>query len=134
MNNTLALRRSILLLGMAFSGPLLAQTFVYISAAEDGKIARYALNDRTGALKPLGETPAGGKVMPMAISPDKQILYAAVRSRPMRLVSWSINGKTGARPPQAIPISAWTGKGAFCWRLPTIAVWCMFIASGQAGR
>ena len=99
MNNTLALRRSILLLGMAFSGPLLAQTFVYVSAAEDGDIARYALNDRTGALKLLGETPAGGKVMPMAISPDKQTLYAAVRSKPMRLVSWSINGKTGALTP-----------------------------------
>jgi len=96
MNNTLALRRSILLLGMAFSGPLLAQTFVYVSAAEDGEIARYALNDQTGALKRLGETSVGGKVMPMAISPDKKTLYAAVRSRPMRLVNWSINGKTGA--------------------------------------
>ncbi|OQP35171.1 lactonase family protein [Pantoea latae] len=99
MNNSLALRQSILLLGMAFSGSLLAQTFVYVSAAEDGTIARYALNDQTGELKPLGDTPAGGKVMPMAIGPDKKTLYAAVRSQPMRLVSWSINGKTGALTP-----------------------------------
>lgn len=99
MNKILALRQSTLLLGMAFSGSLLAQTFVYVSAAEDGNIARYALNEQTGALKHLGDTAAGGKVMPMAISPDKQTLYAAVRSQPMRLVSWSINGKTGALTP-----------------------------------
>lgn len=94
-----ALRHSVFLTGMVFSGSLLAQTWVYVSAAEDGDIARYALNEQTGALKHLGDTPAGGKVMPMAISPDKQTLYAAVRSQPMRLVSWSINGKTGALTP-----------------------------------
>lgn len=96
-----ALRHAFLLIGFAFSGPLMAQTFVYVSAAEDGTIARYALDDRSGALKHLGETPAGGKVMPMAISPNKQTLYAAVRSQPMRLVSWTINGKTGALTPSS---------------------------------
>lgn len=99
MNNTLALRQSILLLGMLFSGSLLAQTFVYVSAADDGNIARYRLNDRTGALQRLGDTPAGGKVMPMAVSPDQKTLYAAVRSQPMRLASWSVNSKTGALTP-----------------------------------
>lgn len=99
MNKILALRHSLLLLGMVCSRSLLAQTFVYVSAADDGNIARYALNDQTGALKRLGETPAGGKVMPMAIGPDKKTLYAAVRSEPMRLVSWSVNRKTGALTP-----------------------------------
>lgn len=106
MNNSLALRQSILLLGMAFSGSLLAQTFVYVSAAEDGNIARYALNERTGVLKHLGDTPAGGKVMPMAISPDKKTLYAAVRSQPMRLASWSVNGKSGALTPSSACVAA----------------------------
>lgn len=99
MKKTLALRHAVTLLGMAFSAPLLAQTLVYVSAADDGVIARYALNEQNGALKLLGETPAGGRVMPMAISPDKRTLYAAVRSQPMRLVSWSINGKSGALTP-----------------------------------
>ncbi|MEZ3500337.1 lactonase family protein [Pantoea sp. KPR_PJ] len=99
MNIHLALRQSVLLLGMAFSSTLLAQTFVYVSAAEDGNIGRYALNEQTGALTHLGDTAAGGKVMPMAVSPDKQTLYAAVRSQPVRLLSWSINGKSGALTP-----------------------------------
>lgn len=99
MNNIPALRYCVFFLGMTLSGSLLAQTFVYVSAADDGNIARYVLNEQTGALKYLGETPAGGKVMPMAISPDKHTLYAAVRSQPMRLMSWSINGKTGALTP-----------------------------------
>lgn len=106
MDKTLALRHSLFLLGMVFSGSPLAQTFVYVSAAEDGNIARYALNDQTGALKRLGETPAGGKVMPMAIGPDKKTLYAAVRSQPMRLVSWSVNGKTGALTPASESVVA----------------------------
>ncbi|RPD96119.1 lactonase family protein [Candidatus Pantoea deserta] len=99
MNRTPALRRAVLLCGMIFSSSLLAQTFVYISAADDGAIARYALNEQTGALHRLGDTPAGGKVMPMALSPDQRTLYAAVRSQPVRLVSWSINSNTGALTP-----------------------------------
>ncbi|WP_311778958.1 MULTISPECIES: lactonase family protein [Pantoea] len=106
MNKILALRHSLLLLGMVCSSSLLAQTFVYVSAADDGNIARYALNDQTGALKRLGETPAGGKVMPMAIGPDKKTLYAAVRSEPMRLVSWSVNRKTGALTPASESVAA----------------------------
>ena len=84
-----------LLAAMALSAPLLAKTFVYVSEADDGTIARYALNEQTGALQLLGRTPAGGKVMPLALSADHQHLYAAIRSKPLRLQSWKIDRATG---------------------------------------
>ena len=84
---------------MAASAPLLAHTFVYVSEANDGSIARYVLNDQTGALQLLGHTKANGKVMPMALSADRKHLYAAIRSKPLQLVSWSIDSKTGDLSP-----------------------------------
>jgi 6-phosphogluconolactonase len=89
------LRAAALLATISVSAPLLAQTFVYVSEAEDGTIARYALNEQTGVLQLLGRTNAGGKVMPMALSADHKHLYAAIRSKPLQLVSWSIDSKTG---------------------------------------
>ncbi|WP_261436368.1 lactonase family protein [Serratia ficaria] len=73
----------------------MAQTFVYVSEADDGTIARYALNEQTGALQPLGRTETGGKVMPMALSADHKQLYAAIRSKPFQLMSWNIDSHTG---------------------------------------
>ncbi|MGB9095876.1 lactonase family protein [Erwinia sp.] len=89
------LRAATLLASMVASAPLLAQTFVYVSEATDGSIARYSLNEQTGALQLLGHTKANGKVMPMALSADHKHLYAAIRSKPLQLVSWSIDSKTG---------------------------------------
>lgn len=89
------LRTVTLLASVAASAPLLAQTFVYVSEASDGTIARYTLNEKTGALNLLGRTQTAGKVMPMALSADHKHLYAAIRSKPLQLVSWSIDSKTG---------------------------------------
>lgn len=89
------LRTITLLAAMTISTPLLAQTFVYVSEANDGTIARYSLNDQTGALQLLGHTSAGGKVMPMALSADHKMLYAAIRSKPLQLVSWQIDPQNG---------------------------------------
>lgn len=93
------LRAATLLASLAASAPLLAQTFVYVSEADDGTIARYALNEQTGALQLLGRTQVGGKVMPMALSADHKHLYAAIRSKPLQLVSWNIDSKTGDLSP-----------------------------------
>jgi 6-phosphogluconolactonase len=101
------LRAATLLASMAASAPLLAQTFVYVSEADDGTIARYALNSQTGALQLLGRTNAGGKVMPMALSADHKHLYAAIRSKPLQLMSWSIDSKTGdLSQSHAVPATA----------------------------
>lgn len=93
MINTI--RTATLLAAMAVSAPLLAQTYVYVSEADDGTIARYALNEQTGALQLLGHTAAGGKVMPLALSADQSHLYGAIRSKPLQLVSWRIDRQTG---------------------------------------
>ena len=73
-----------------------AATYVYVSNAEDGNIGLYTLAD-DGSLKAGEKFDAGGKpVMPMSVSQDKKYLFAAVRSKPFTVVSYSIDRKTGA--------------------------------------
>ena len=73
-----------------------AATFVYVSDAEDGTIDSYVMDTKTGALTSIGKTEAGKTVMPMAVSPNKKFLYAVVRSQPTRVLTYAIDGKTGA--------------------------------------
>jgi 6-phosphogluconolactonase len=73
-----------------------AATFVYVSDAEDATIDAYLMDTKTGALTSIGKTEAGKTVMPMAVSPNKKFLYAVVRSQPMRVLTYAIDGKTGA--------------------------------------
>jgi 6-phosphogluconolactonase len=73
-----------------------AKTFVYVSNAEDGNIDSYAMDIRSGALMPLGKTEAGKLVMPMAVSPNKKFLYAAIRTQPFRVLTYAIDPDTGA--------------------------------------
>lgn len=105
--STLRVHSALLLSGLILTGPLSARTFVYVSEANSGNVARYELNDQTGALNLLGKTSAGGKVMPMALSADQRHLYAAVRSQPLRLISWNIDAHSGALTHQSeIPAAA----------------------------
>jgi len=69
-----------------------AATFVYVSDAEDATIDGYVLDTKTGALTSIGKTEAGK----MAVSPNKKFLYVVVRSQPMRVLTYAIDGKTGA--------------------------------------
>ena len=73
-----------------------AATFVYVSDAEDATIDAYAMDAKTGALRSIGKAEAGKLVMPMAVSPNKKFLYAVVRSQPMRVITYAIDGRTGA--------------------------------------
>ena len=73
-----------------------AATFVYVSDADDATIDAYVLNMKTGALTSIGKVEAGKTVMPMAAAPNKKFLYAVVRSQPMRVITYAIDGKTGA--------------------------------------
>ena len=54
----------------------LAATFVYVSNAEDGEIGAYSMQ-ADGALKALARVQAAKVVMPMAVSPNRRLLYAA---------------------------------------------------------
>ena len=83
-------------LSMAIANAAQAATYVYVSNAEDANIGMYTLG-ADGTLTPGEKYDAGGKpVMPMSVSPDKKYLFAAVRSKPFTVVSYSIDRKSGA--------------------------------------
>jgi len=71
-----------------------AGTFVYVSAADDGEILTYALQP-DGTLQPGARAKADKLVMPMAVSPDKKRLYAALRSKPYAVAVFGIDSKNG---------------------------------------
>jgi 6-phosphogluconolactonase len=83
------------LLSLALSAPALAGTFVYVSNAEDGTIGMYTLQ-ADGSLQPGARVEAAKVVMPMAVSPDKRFLIAAVRSKPYEAYTYAIDKKSGA--------------------------------------
>src|ERR1700736_6122846 len=82
------------LLSIVSGAPALAATFVYISNAEDGDIGMYTLQP-DGSLQPGERFKAEKLVMPMAVSPDKRFLIAAVRSKPFQAYSYSIDKSSG---------------------------------------
>jgi 6-phosphogluconolactonase len=73
-----------------------AATFVYVSDADDATIDAYIMDMTTGALTSIGKAEAGKTVMPMAVAPDKKFFYAVVRSQPRRVLTYAIDGNTGA--------------------------------------
>jgi len=93
--NTTRLNKAIVMSAlMASAAGAAAQTYVYVSNAEDGNIGTYVLQ-ADGALQPGARVSAGSVVMPMAVSPDKRFLYAAIRSKPFAVMAYSIDKKTG---------------------------------------
>ncbi len=80
---------------VTLAGAAQAATFVYVSNAEDGTIGMYVLAP-DGVLQPGPRVEAGKPVMPMSVSPDKRFLYAAVRSKPFRVITYAIDRSTGA--------------------------------------
>jgi 6-phosphogluconolactonase len=85
-----------ILLTMGVPSMSTAATFVYVSNADDATIDAYAMDVSTGALTSIGKAEAGKTVMPMAVAPDKKFLYAVVRSQPTRVLTYAIDGNTGA--------------------------------------
>jgi 6-phosphogluconolactonase len=71
------------------------RAFVYVSCAEDGTIAVYALDTARGILKPVERVEAGKNVMPVVAHPDGRHLYAIVRLEPFRVVSFAIDRTSG---------------------------------------
>src|SRR5947199_6776685 len=84
-----------ILLSLAASAPVAAGTFVYVSNAEDGDIGMYTLQ-ADGSLQPGQRFKATKLVMPMAVSPDKRFLIAAVRSVPFQAYTYAIDKGSGA--------------------------------------
>ena len=69
-------------------------SFVYVSSADDGIIGVYHLGP-DGSLQPKGRVAAGKAVGPLAVSPDKGYLYAAIRSQPVSVLSYAIDAHSG---------------------------------------
>lgn len=106
MSNKLAMLIAGALMALPGSSAF-ANAFVYVSNADSGTISRYILNEKSGALHYTGDTVAAKKVMPMAVSPYKKHLYAAIRSVPWSVMTWRVNAKTGELTPQAtVPVTA----------------------------
>src|SRR5438046_5752080 len=87
--------RGILFMSALASTSAPAATFVYVSNAEDGEIGAYAMQP-DGMLKALARTPVAKVVMPMAVSPNRRLLYAASRSKPYTVHVYAIDPGTGA--------------------------------------
>ena len=85
----------ILALMIGISPAARAATIVYVSNADSREISVLALERASGALTPIESVDVGGTVMPMALSPDKRVLYAALRSQPYRVVSFAIDAASG---------------------------------------
>ena len=72
-----------------------ASTVVYVSNADSQEVSVLSLERSTGELKLIETVGVGGTAMPMALSPDRRMLYVALRSQPFRVVSFAIDAKTG---------------------------------------
>jgi 6-phosphogluconolactonase len=101
------------LLSVASGAPALSATFVYVSNADDGDIGMYTLQP-DGSLQAGERFKAEKLVMPMAVSPDRRFLIAAVRSKPYQAYSYSIDPRSGALK--------LVGKGPLAESLPYISL------------
>lgn len=72
-----------------------AATWVYVSNADSQDLSVLELDRSAGTLKPVETVPLAGMAMPMAVSPDKRVLYVALRSQPFRVVSLAIDPASG---------------------------------------
>jgi len=72
-----------------------AATFVYVANADSQEISVLELDRSQGLLKPVETVAVAGTVMPLAVSPDKRFLYAALRSQPYRVASFAIDPASG---------------------------------------
>ena len=84
----------------------MAQTHVYVSNAADGDIGTYRLQP-DGTLQPGARFKAAAVVGPLALSPDRRFLYAAVRAQPYAVHAYAIDRASGAlQPLAAAPLAA----------------------------
>ncbi len=80
---------------LAASGAAPAATWVYVSNADSQDVSVFALDRAAGTLQAVETVALGGQAMPMAVSPDKRVLYVALRSQPFRVVSLAMDPASG---------------------------------------
>src|SRR5207302_2976086 len=72
-----------------------------------------------GSLREIDRFATGGSVMPLALRPDKRVLYASIRSEPYRVLSLAVDGATG----RLAEIASAPLPASMCW-----------ISSDRSGR
>ncbi len=75
-------------------------TVAYVSNADSREISVLSLNRGSGEVKTLQTVAVSGAVMPLAVSPDRRFLYAALRSEPFSVASFGIDPRTGTLTPR----------------------------------
>ena len=79
----------------------MARTVAYISNAESKEIFAFEMDPESGALSLIERVPVPGTdlssptSLPMAVSPDRRFLYAALRSPPFAASSFGIDPSSG---------------------------------------
>lgn len=76
-------------------GTASAATVVYVSNADSRTISVLQLDKESGKLSTLQDVPVSGMVMPLTVSPDRQYLFAALRSKPYSVASFRIEPGSG---------------------------------------
>lgn len=80
---------------LALQGCATRPAAVYVANADSRDITVLKLDRAKGSLQQVQTVATGGTVMPMALSPDKRFLYAALRSEPFSVATFSIDARTG---------------------------------------
>ncbi|MET0208998.1 MAG: beta-propeller fold lactonase family protein [Burkholderiaceae bacterium] len=80
---------------LCLAGTADAATWVYVANADSQDVSVFALDRNAATLVPVETVPVGGMAMPMALSPDRRVLYVGLRSQPFRVVSLAIDPASG---------------------------------------
>lgn len=86
---------------VALTGCATQRAVVYVSNADSKDISVLRLDAAKGTLEPVQTVPVGGTVMPLAVSADAGLLYAALRSEPFTVATFRIDPASGLLAPVA---------------------------------
>src|SRR5206468_6687480 len=89
-----------LLLGALMAPPARAATFVYVGNAESNEVYVLQLDRQSGDLTVVEKVPIPGITKPgistpMAVSPDRRVLYVGTRGEPKIAAAFAIDSATG---------------------------------------
>jgi 6-phosphogluconolactonase len=78
----------------------MSSTFLYVGNAGTRDISAFALIEKDGRLAPIGTFAVPGPTescfsFPLAVSPDKRVLFVALRNQPWSVRSFSIDAASG---------------------------------------
>ena len=81
--------------------------YMYVALQEDNKILVQTIEPQTGKLTPQAEVSVPGGPFTMAISPNRNFLYAGCRDTP-QLSSFQINQSSGGLTQNGtVPVEGW---------------------------